>query len=295
MPVDRAWDASAPSESDAAFLARVRAFLSRELTEDLRAAGRATTGVYSEIGAAREWHRRLYLQGWIAPAWPRAFGGAEWDARRRFLWDRECSRNAAPVLFATGMRSLGPLLIEAGTAAQRLRFLPRILSGADLWCQGFSEPGAGSDLAAISTHARRDGDAYVVDGTKIWTTGAHHANWMFAIVRTDDSGRRQQGLTFLLIDMKSPGLTIRPIIGLAGEHEFNQVFLDGVRVPLANRVGEENDGWAVAKRLMQLARSNNTPAALVRRAFASASGPLPAPAKRLSRVCAPNSPAWRPN
>jgi acyl-CoA dehydrogenase len=140
-----------------------------------------------------------------------------------------------------------------------------MLSGRDLWCQGFSEPGAGSDLAAISTRAVRDGEHYIVNGSKIWTTGAHHANWMFAIVRTDDGEKRQQGLTFLLIDMTSPGLSVRPIIGLAGDHEFNQVFFDDVRVPVAQRIGAENNGWTMAKRLMQLARSNNTPAALVGR------------------------------
>jgi acyl-CoA dehydrogenase len=154
-----------------------------------------------------------------------------------------------------------------GSPEQRAHYLPRILSGEDYWCQGFSEPGAGSDLAAISTRAVRDGGDYLVTGSKIWTTGAHLANRMFAIVRTADGERRQQGLTFLLIDMASPGLTVSPIIGLSGEHEFNQVFFDAVRVPIAGRVGEENDGWSVAKRLMQLARSNNTPAALVRRVF----------------------------
>ena len=169
------------------------------------------------------------------------------------------------MLFAAGLRSLGPLLIELGTPFQRDRYLPAILSGDDLWCQGFSEPGAGSDLAAVSTRARRVDDMYVVDGSKIWTTGAHIANRMFAIVRTADGERRQQGLSFLLIDMASVGLTVAPILGLAGEHEFNQVFFDAVRVPVANLVGLQNDGWTVAKRLMQLARSNNTPAALVRR------------------------------
>ncbi len=193
------------------------------------------------------------------------YGGTGWSAHQRFLFDRECARQDAPVLFISGIRSLGPLLIEQGTPEQRARFLTPMLSGRDLWCQGFSEPGAGSDLAAISTRAVRDGDSYVVNGSKIWTTGAHHANWMFAIVRTDDSGKRQQGLTFLLIDMASPGLSVKPIIGLAGDHEFNQVFFDDVRVPVAQRIGAENDGWTMAKRLMQLARSNNTPAALVGR------------------------------
>ena len=252
-------------QDDAGFLAVVRAFFDQALTPDLRQAGRETLGVHSDITACRAWHRRLYERGWIAPAWPVAFGGTGWSARQRFLFDRECARQDAPVLFIGGIRSLGPLLIEQGTPEQRARFLPPMLSGRDLWCQGFSEPGAGSDLAAISTWAVRDGDSYLVNGSKIWTTGAHHANWMFAIVRTDDGEKRQQGLTFLLIDMTSPGLSVRPIIGLAGDHEFNQVFFDDVRVPVAQRIGAENDGWTMAKRLMQLARSNNTPAALVGR------------------------------
>ena len=257
----------APSEAcdEAGFVADVRAFLQRALTDDLREAGRATIGVHADIAACKIWHRRLYERGWIAPAWPRAWGGAGWGPRQRFLFDRECAANDAPILFAGGLRSVGPLLIEMGTPWQRSRYLPAILSGDDLWCQGFSEPGAGSDLAAISTRAERRGDHYVVNGSKIWTTGAQHSNRMFAIVRTQTGERRQQGLTFLLIDMASPGLTVAPILGLAGEHEFNQVFFDDVRVPVAGRVGEENEGWAVAKRLMQLARSNNTPAALLRR------------------------------
>jgi len=253
------------AQDDDGFLAVVRAFFDQALTPQLRQAGRETLGVYSDIDACKVWHRKLYERGWIAPAWPVAFGGTGWSARQRFLFDRECARQDAPVLFVGGIRSLGPLLIEQGTPKQRARFLNPMLSGRDLWCQGFSEPGAGSDLAAISTSAVRDGDSYVVNGSKIWTTGAHHANWMFAIVRTNDGEKRQQGLTFLLIDMASPGLLVRPIIGLAGDHEFNQVFFDDVRVPVAQRIGAENNGWTMAKRLMQLARSNNTPAALVGR------------------------------
>lgn len=248
-----------------AFLSAIRAFLHDSLTAELRDAGRRTLGTHSHIDASREWHRRLYERGWIAPAWPLADGGAGWTARQRFLFERECATNDAPVLFAGGLRSLGPLLIEMGTPEQRSRYLPAILSGEDLWCQGFSEPGAGSDLAAIQTRANRDGDRYIVSGTKIWTTGAHLANRMFAIVRTQQGAKKQAGLTFLLIDMASAGLSVSPIRDLAGEHEFNQVFLEGVSVPVADRVGPENDGWTVAKRLMQLARSNNTPSALVRR------------------------------
>ena len=249
------------------FLAEVRAFLARALTPDLREAGRRTLGVHSDISACRTWHRRLFNKGWIAPAWPVAWGGAGWSSRRKFLFDRECALNDAPVLFAGGLRSLGPLLIEMGTPAQQSKYLTPILSGDDLWAQAFSEPGAGSDLARIATRAVRDGDHYVIDGAKIWTTGAHLANRLFALVRTSDEDKPQKGLTFLLIDLPAPGLTISPIITIDGEHELNALFFDSVRVPVANRVGEEGEGWAVAKRLMQMARSNNTPSALVRRVY----------------------------
>jgi len=262
-----AYDRDISRCDEAAFLAEVRTFLARALTPDLREAGRRTIGVHSDIAACRIWHRRLFNQGWIAPAWPVAWGGAGWSTRRKFLFDRECALNDAPVLFAGGLRSLGPLLIELGTPAQRAKYLTSILSGDDLWAQAFSEPGAGSDLARIATRAVRDGDDYVIDGAKIWTTGAHLANRLFAIVRTSDEARPQQGLTFLLIDLPAPGLTVSPIITIDGEHELNALFFDGVRVPVANRVGEEGEGWAVAKRLMQMARSNNTPSALVRRVY----------------------------
>jgi acyl-CoA dehydrogenase len=261
-----AGDDRSPASSklaEQAFLAEVLGFLDRSLTADLRAAGRKTTGVHSDIEACRVWHRRLYERGWIAPAWPRNFGGTGWSARQRYLFDRECAANDAPVLFASGLRALGPLLIERGTDEQRARHLPAILSGEDLWCQGFSEPSAGSDLASLQCRADPDGDHYIVTGSKIWTTGAHIANRMFAIVRTARTERRQYGLTFLLLDMTSPGLRVVPIRDLAGGHELNEVFFDEVRVPVTNRVGDENLGWAVARRLMQLARSNNTPAALV--------------------------------
>lgn len=273
-------------------MALVSAFFEEALTPDLRQAGRQTLGVHSEIEACRVWHARLFARGWIAPGWPVAWGGTGWSARQRFLFDRECALNDAPVLFAGGLRSLGPLLIEQGSDAQRTRYLGAILSGQDLWCQGFSEPEAGSDLAAVSCRAVRRGEAYHLNGTKIWTTGAHLANRMFGIFRTADSERRQQGLTFLLIDMDSPGLTVSPILDLAGQHEFNQVFFDDVIVPAENRIGAENDGWSMAKRLMQLARANNTPAALVRRAhrhaaerlFQSGSGVDPDLRRRLASL-----------
>jgi acyl-CoA dehydrogenase len=256
----------APPEADG-FLAEIRSFLDRELTADLREAGRRTIGVHSEIGAARLWHGRLYRKGWIAPAWPVEQGGCGWSASERFLFEQECARNDAPVLFATALRSLGPLLIAVGSEEQKRRYLPRILSGEDLWCQGFSEPAAGSDLASLAIQARGDGDDYIVTGRKIWTTGAHLANRMFALVRTSRGVKPQQGISFLLIDMDSPGLTVRPIITMDGEHEFNEVIFDGVRVPKANRVGPEDEGWAVAKHLMRFARTNNTTSGLLRRAW----------------------------
>jgi len=258
---------SATAAGTERFLAEVRAFLDRALTKDLREAGRATTGVHSEIGACRLWHHRLYERGWIAPAWPREHGGTGWTEEQHFLFDQECAANDAPILFAGGVRSLGPLLIAMGTGEQKARYLPAILSGDDLWAQGFSETGAGSDLAAIKTRAVANGDHYVVDGLKLWTTGAHLCNRMFALVRTAQLEKPQQGITFLLIDLPSPGLTITPIITMDGEHEFNEVRLEGVRVPMANRVGAENEGWAVAKQLMRFARANNTNVAHLRRTW----------------------------
>ncbi|MBP6012314.1 MAG: acyl-CoA dehydrogenase family protein [Alphaproteobacteria bacterium] len=250
-----------------AFANDVRRFLKTALTEDLRNAARDTVGVHSEIDACRLWHRRLYEKGWIAPAWPKEHGGTGWPPEQRLLFDRECADNDAPILFAGGIRNVGPLLIAIGTPEQRERYLPPILDGSDLWCQGFSEAGAGSDLALLQTRAQRAGDHYVVDGAKIWTTGAHLANRMFCLVRTAAGDRPQTGITFLLIDMASPGITVRPIRSIAGEDEFCEVRFDGVRVALADRVGQENEGWAAARLLMRFARASNTTTGLLRRAF----------------------------
>lgn len=249
------------------FAGEVRRFLSRALTEALREAGRNTTGVHSDIVACREWHRRLYEQGWIAPTWPRAFGGTGWSPPQRLAFERECAANDAPVLFGGGIRNVGPLLIATGTPEQQRKYLPPILDGSDLWCQGFSEPQAGSDLAQLQTRAERRSDHYVVHGSKIWTTGAHLANRMFCLVRTAAGQKPQAGITFLLVDMASPGLNVRPIRSIAGEDEFCEVFFDGVRVPVENRVGEENEGWSAARLVMRFARASNTTTGLLRRAF----------------------------
>ncbi len=255
------------TRSQPSFAQEVRGFLSAELTPDLRQAGRETVGTHSDIDSCRVWHQRLYEKGWIAPRWPTEHGGAGWSPEEQIIFERECAVNDAPILFAGGVRSVGPLLIEMGTQQQRERYLPKILSGEDLWCQGFSEPGAGSDLAAVQTKAVLDGNEYVVNGSKIWSTGAHLSNRMFCLVRTENSSKPQQGISFLLIDMDAQGLSIEPILMMNGEHEFNQVRFDDVRVPSANLVGVENDGWTAAKVLMRHARASNTTSGHLHRAM----------------------------
>jgi acyl-CoA dehydrogenase len=240
--------------ADLAFREELRAFLAANLTEEMRRGQALTPTVFPEPEVNREWHRRLHARGWAAPSWPREHGGPGWSAVQRFLFETECARAGAPVLPGLGLRMVGPVIMRYGTPAQKAELLPRILSGEDYWCQGYSEPQSGSDLASLRTRAVADGEDYIVTGTKIWTTHAHHANRMFALVRTGDTGKPQQGITFLLLDMASPGITIRPIRTIGGDHEVNQVFLDGVRVPQANRVGAEGEGWEVAKYLLEFER-----------------------------------------
>ncbi len=258
------------------FVGEVRCFLATALTEDLRQAGRDTVGVHSDIGACREWHRRLYSKGWIAPAWPAPFGGTGWSPAQRLAFERECAENDVPILFAGGVRNVGPLLIAMGTEEQRNKYLHPILDGSDLWCQGFSEVGAGSDLAALQTRAERAGDQYIVNGSKIWTTGAHLANRMFALVRTAAGARPQAGITFLLVDMSLPGVAVKPIRSIAGDDEFCEVHFDDVCVPVADRVGQENEGWAAARLLMRFARASNTTTGLLRRASRRAAATIKA-------------------
>ncbi len=239
---------------DQAFREDVNAFIDEALTDDLAEAGRLTSGIFADVEIGRRWHKALHAKGWIAPAWPRAHGGTGWSAMQRFIFERECAARGAPRLFAMGLRMVGPVIMKFGRDDQKDFYLPKILSGEDTWCQGYSEPGSGSDLAALQTRAVQDGDDYVVNGTKIWTSGAQYANRMFCLVRTSSEGKRQEGISFILIDMDTPGITIEPIITLAGDHEVNQVFFDDVRVPVANRVGEENQGWTVAKYLLEFER-----------------------------------------
>jgi alkylation response protein AidB-like acyl-CoA dehydrogenase len=203
------------------------------------------------------WHKALYKQGWMAPGWPRQFGGPGWSPVQRHIFDEECADAGAPFIVPFGANMVAPVIMAFGNDAQKQYYLPRIQSGEDWWCQGYSEPGSGSDLASLKTKALREGDHYVVNGQKTWTTLGQHADWIFCLVRTatDPEVKKQEGISFLLIDMKTPGITVRPIILLDGEHEVNEVWFDNVKVPVQNLVGEEGKGWTYAKFLLSHERT----------------------------------------
>ncbi|WP_293907381.1 acyl-CoA dehydrogenase family protein [Phenylobacterium sp.] len=245
-------------DEDLAFRAEVRTFLDEHLTPVLRAAGERTTSVFCDPRYSLAWQRILHARGWAAPSWPRAYGGPGWTDVQRSIFAAECARASAPGLAPMGLRMAGPVIMGYGTPEQKAHYLPRILSGEDYWCQGYSEPGSGSDLASLQMQAVSDGEDYVLSGSKIWTTHAQFANRMFCLVRTGREGKPQAGITFLLLDMATPSLEVKPIVTLAGEHEVNQVFFDNVRVPKANRVGEENQGWTVAKYLLEFERGGGS-------------------------------------
>jgi alkylation response protein AidB-like acyl-CoA dehydrogenase len=237
------------SPEEAAFRDEVRAWLTANLPDDLR----DKVVNYKELTRddLLRWHKILAKKGWIAPEWPVEWGGRGWSVVQRYIFEEECGAAGCPPVVAFGVRMCAPVLLRFGSPAQKQRFLPRIYQGEDFWCQGYSEPGAGSDLAALKTRALRQGDHYVVTGQKIWTTLGHYADWIFCLVRTDASReRRQEGISFLLIDMRSPGVTVRPIVLLDGSREVNEVFFDEVKVPVENLVHEENKGWTVAKYLL---------------------------------------------
>ncbi len=242
------------------FRAGVRQFLADHLDDDLRWSARTSAGVFQDYETNIRWHKILHAKGWIAPSWPKEYGGTGWDVMQRYIWASECAEADAPTLFPTGLGMCGPMLIGHGTEEQKAYYLPRILSGEDYWCQGYSEPGSGSDLASLQLRAVSDGDDYVLNGSKIWTSHAQHANRMFLLVRTNTDGKPQEGITFLLMEMDTPGITVEPIIFASGEHEVNQVFFDDVRVPKINRVGAENDGWTVAKYLLEFERGGGNAA-----------------------------------
>uniref|UniRef100_E6PRD5 Putative acyl-CoA dehydrogenase n=1 Tax=mine drainage metagenome TaxID=410659 RepID=E6PRD5_9ZZZZ len=250
----------------AAFRTEVRAFLDTALPGDIRR--KVLCGSRLEKGDFGRWQRILHAHGWAAPNWPEQCGGTGWSAVQQALFDEECALAGAPRQLPFGLKMLAPVLLRFGSEAQRQTLLPDIASGAVWWCQGYSEPGSGSDLASLKTRALRDGDDYIVTGQKTWTTLGQYADWIFCLVRTDATAKQQQGISFLLVDMRSPGVTVRPIITLDGEHEVNEVWFDAVRVPVANRVGEENQGWTIAKYLLGHERSNIAGVGIAKRELA---------------------------
>ncbi len=244
------------SDEDRVFRDAVRAFLDEALDSDIRRAERLHPGFLSDIDIARRWQGKLHENGWVAPGWPKQFGGTGWTISQRYIFDQECERAGEPHIRGAGIRMLAPVLMHYGTDAQQSYHLPRILSGEHIWAQGYSEPGAGSDLASLSMQAVADGDDYILNGSKMWTSFAHKADWMFALVRTSSEEVKQRGITFLVIDMQTPGITVRPIRAFCGTHEYNQVYFDNVRVPLGNRIGDAGQGWDIAKYLLEFERGS---------------------------------------
>ena len=234
-------------QEDLVFRDEVREFLKQELNDSLL---QAAVGGHVDKDTMIHWQQVLYRKGWIAPNWPKEYGGTGWTMTQKFIFENECAAHGAPMVVPFGLKMVAPVIYTFGNEEQKQRFLPGILQSTEWWCQGYSEPGAGSDLAALQTKAERDGDHYVVNGQKIWTTYAQYADWIFCLVRTDSNAKKQEGISFLLIDMKTPGIEVRKIDSIDNQHSLNEVFFDNVRVPVANRIGEENKGWTYAKYLL---------------------------------------------
>ena len=251
------------SPEEAAFRAEVRRFIA----ENLPPAYRQREPEWGMFNTARTrspvppeelrlWRKRLAARGWIAPAWPKEYGGAGMSVVEQFIFNEEMAEARVPGAGGIAVGWAGPTILTHGTEEQKRRFLPGILSGEETWCQGFSEPGAGSDLASLQTRAVRDGDDYVINGQKIWTSGAHHSQYMILLARTDPDAPKHRGISYFVVDMKSPGISIQPLINMLGDHSFNQVFFENVRVPRANLIGEENRGWYVGTTTLDFERSS---------------------------------------
>jgi alkylation response protein AidB-like acyl-CoA dehydrogenase len=241
------------SAQERAFRDEVRAWIAAHLPGDIRR--KVQTGEKLEKDDYYRWHRMLFERGWAAPGWPSAHGGTGWDAIQRHIFLEEIAKGWAPRMLPFGLNMVAPVIIEFGNDEQRARFLPPILSGEAFWCQGYSEPGAGSDLASLDTKAERTGNVYTIDGTKTWITAAQWADWIFVLARTDSHAKKQEGISFILVDMRTPGVTVRPIVTIDGGSEINEVHFDRVEVPVTNRVGEEGAGWTYAKFLLEHERT----------------------------------------
>jgi len=232
-----------------AFRREVREWIQQAMPPHLKR--KAEGAGHFEQSEIMEWHKILYARGWIAPHWPKEFGGTGWDITRRHIFGEETVRAGCPTLSPFGLSMVGPLLTQFGTDEQKRRFLPKILSGEEVWCQGYSEPNAGSDLASLQLRADKDGDDYVLSGQKTWTTYAQYADWIFVLARTEASGKKQEGITFILADIKNtPGITVKPFLTTGGTYAFSETWFQNARVPQKNRVGPENGGWAMAKALL---------------------------------------------
>jgi len=236
-----------------AFRAEVRAWLDENLSS--RLADKVRTSKHLSKQDMEDWHAKLHARGWLANHWPEEYGGPGWGPVEKFIFEDECAMANAPRIVPFGVSMLGPVLLKYGSDAQKAHYLPRILDGTDWWCQGYSEPGAGSDLASLKTTAVKEGDHYIVNGQKTWTTLGQYADWIFCLVRTSKEGKPQEGISFLLIDMKTPGIEVRPIHLLDGDHEVNEVWFSDVKVPVENLVGPENQGWTLAKYLLTYERT----------------------------------------
>ncbi len=242
------------SAEDLAFQREVRDFLDTHLPDDIREATARTPTVFVDKDIAMRWQAILVEKGWAVPNWPEEWGGTNWTTTQRYIFTTECNRAGAPMLIPLGIAMLAPVILAFGSEEQKQHYLPKMLSGEHYWCQGYSEPGSGSDLASLKLKAENKGNHYLVNGSKIWQTHAHFADHIFCLVRTDNSGKPQQGISFLLIEIDTPGVTVEPIITMAGDHEVNQVFFEDVKVPVDNLVGEEGKGWTYAKYLLEFER-----------------------------------------
>ena len=246
------------TNEELAFREDIRSLLKDELTPEIMIGNKNSTTSLGDNDAAMAWQAILHKRGWAGVAWPKEFGGPGWTSNQRYIFNSECEKAGAPKLIPLGLRMLAPVLFRYGTKEQQNHYLPKMLSAEHYWCQGYSEPGSGSDLASLKTKATKDGDEYVVNGTKLWTTHAQYADHIFCLVRTNTEVKKQAGISFLLIKMDSPGITVKPVITLAGDHEVNQVYFDNVRVPIHNLVGPENEGWNVAKYLLEFERGGSS-------------------------------------
>jgi alkylation response protein AidB-like acyl-CoA dehydrogenase len=260
------------NDEELAFQREVRDWLAANMPPEVAEESRRSRTSHVSKERLLQWQKKLASRGWLCPNWPKEYGGPGWNSTQKFIFEMEMARADSPYLSSFSIKMVAPVLMKYGNPAQKQRFLPKIAAAEELWCQGYSEPGSGSDLASLRTKAVREGDHYVVNGQKIWTTNAHYADWIFCLVRTSNEGKRQEGISFLLIDMKSPGIKIDPIYLVDGtrtpmRHEVNQVFFTDVKVPVENLVGEENKGWTYAKYLLEFERGGQAHGPRLRKAF----------------------------